>query len=212
MMKTVIYQCSYSHQSVLWCGVVSWKKGKVHWWYWSIQVEREEGRQLHNTRIRCYMVPLHNFYQKMSEEWGIVLFQEDGASCHCAKSAKAWLKTNSILLFAHPTKSQDLSPIKFVWHTMKSKLRARTHLPTSLKELKVVTRAGSSTTPDQAGAPSQLPALLDSILDEDDDLIASQQPDHGGDVRQVPYISDCTCLCSNTGYGCRHLHNSIGPL
>ena len=30
--------------------------------------------------------------------------------------------------------------------------------------------------------PLQLPALLDSILDEDDDLIASHQPDHGGDV------------------------------
>ena len=74
----------------------------------------------------------------MSEEWGVVVFQEDRASCHCAKSTKAWLKRNSILLFAHPAKSSDLSPIESVWNTMKSKVKACAHLPISLEELKAV--------------------------------------------------------------------------
>lgn len=58
--------------------------------------------------------PLHDFYQQMSEERGIVVFQEDRALCHRAKSTKAWLKRNSILSFAHPAKSPDLSPIESV--------------------------------------------------------------------------------------------------
>jgi hypothetical protein len=94
--------------------------------------------------------PLHDFYQQMSEERGLVLFQEDGASCHRAKSTKAWLKRNSILSFAHPAKSPDLSPIESVWHVMKSKIRARTRLPTSLKELKVaVLEAWDDITPEE---------------------------------------------------------------
>jgi len=97
--------------------------------------------------------PLHDFYQQMSEEQGIALFQKDRTSCHCAKSIKAWLKTNSILSFAHPAKSPNLSPIKSVWHTMKSKLRACTHLPTSLKELKVaILEAWDDITPEEINA------------------------------------------------------------
>ena len=43
--------------------------------------------------------------------------------------------------------------------------------------------------------PLQLPALLDSILDEDDDLTASQQPDHGEDVYTE---SDQSSVCSKS--------------
>jgi hypothetical protein len=60
----------------------------------------------------------------MPEEQGIVVFQKDGALCHHAKSTKAWLKRNSVISFAHPVKSPDLSPIKSVWHIMKTKIRA----------------------------------------------------------------------------------------
>ena len=94
--------------------------------------------------------PLHDFYQQMSEEQGLVLFQEDGASCHRAKSTKAWLKKNSILSFAHPAKSPDLSPIESVWHVMKSKIRARACLPTSLEGLKAaVLDAWDDITPEE---------------------------------------------------------------
>jgi transposase len=97
--------------------------------------------------------PLHDFYQQMSEERGIVVFQEDGASCHRAKSTKAWLKRNSVISFAHPAKSPDLLLIESVWHIMKSKIRAQTHLPTSLKGLKVaVLKAWDDITPDEINA------------------------------------------------------------
>ena len=35
---------------------------------------------------------LRDFYQQMSEERGLVVYQEDGAPCHCAKSTCTWLQ------------------------------------------------------------------------------------------------------------------------
>jgi hypothetical protein len=84
--------------------------------------------------------PLHNFYQEMSEERGMVVFQEDGASCHRAKTTKAWLARNSIESFPHPSKSPDMSPIEPVWNTVKTIIQARSHCPTSMAELKAAVR------------------------------------------------------------------------
>lgn len=84
--------------------------------------------------------PLHDFYQEMSEERGMVVFQEDGASCHRAKSTKDWLARNSIESFDHPAKSPDMSPIEPLWNTLKTLIRARPHPPTSLTELKTAVR------------------------------------------------------------------------
>jgi len=40
--------------------------------------------------------PLHSFYQEMSEERGMVVFQEDSAPSHHAKSTCEWLAENSV--------------------------------------------------------------------------------------------------------------------
>ena len=57
---------------------------------------------------------LHDFYQEMSKEWGMVVFQKDGALCHRAKITKEWLAQNSIESFPHPSISLDMSPIELV--------------------------------------------------------------------------------------------------
>ncbi len=92
--------------------------------------------------------PLHDFYQEMCEERGIAVFQEDGASCHTAKSTKEWLARNSVESFPHPAKSPDMSPIEPLWNTLKTILRARSHPPTSITELKTaVQEAWNQITP-----------------------------------------------------------------
>ena len=79
---------------------------------------------------------VHDFYQKMCEEQGQVLFQQDGASLHTAKSTTAWLDRNSVERIHHPTASPDVNPIEPVWHDLKEFIRAREHIPTTFKELK----------------------------------------------------------------------------
>ena len=66
----------------------------------------------------------HNFYQKMCEERGQVLFQQDGASSHTAKSTAAWLDHNLVERIHHPAASPDVNPIKPVWHDLKEFIQA----------------------------------------------------------------------------------------
>lgn len=52
------------------------------------------------------------------------VFQQDGASCHTAKSTAAWLRNHNIPTLQNwPPSSPDLSPIETLWWKMKKKLR-----------------------------------------------------------------------------------------
>jgi hypothetical protein len=82
---------------------------------------------------------LHNFYQSMAEERGHVLFQQDGAPSHTAKSTYQWLNRNNIEIMPHPPGSPDLNPIEPLWHILKDLIRNRPHIPTTLDELKMAT-------------------------------------------------------------------------
>src|ERR1700729_4082437 len=72
----------------------------------------------------------------MSEERGLVFFQQDGAPSHRSKCTLTWLARNSVNIFPHPPSSPDLSPIEPLWKTLKNYIRARPHLPSSIAELK----------------------------------------------------------------------------
>jgi transposase len=80
---------------------------------------------------------LHDYYLRMSEERGYVVFQQDGAPSHRAKSTIAWLSRNSIETFPHPPSSPDLSPIEPLWKTL---IRSRSHIPSNIEELKAAVR------------------------------------------------------------------------
>jgi len=83
---------------------------------------------------------LHDFYQEMCEERGHILFQQDGAASHTAKSTTAWLDRNHVDRIPHPPSSPDVNPIEPLWHTLKDLIQSREHIPTSLDELKTAIR------------------------------------------------------------------------
>jgi len=76
----------------------------------------------------------------MSEERGIVVFQEDGAPSHHAKSTGEWLDRNGIQSFPHPASSPNLKPIELLWKTLKDLIRACPHPLMNLAELKAAVR------------------------------------------------------------------------
>ena len=80
---------------------------------------------------------LHDLYQSMVEECGQVLFQQDGAPSHTAKSTRQWLNRNEIKIMPHPPGSPDLNPIEPLWHTLKDLIHNWPHIPTTLDELKI---------------------------------------------------------------------------
>ena len=79
---------------------------------------------------------VHDFYMEASEERGWVLFEQDGAPSHRAKSTINWLKRNSVETMPHPAASPDVVPIEPLWHNLKEHIRAWSHIPTTLDELK----------------------------------------------------------------------------
>lgn len=62
---------------------------------------------------------MFDVYLEMSEDRGQVLFQQEGAPSHRAKTTLRWLQLNEVQWMPHPAASQDLSPIKPLWHTFK---------------------------------------------------------------------------------------------
>lgn len=59
----------------------------------------------------------------LSSPEGEYIFQQDGATCHTAKTSKLWLQNHNVPLMEWPSSSPDLSPIETVWHIMKKELR-----------------------------------------------------------------------------------------
>lgn len=50
-------------------------------------------------------------------------FQQDGASCHTARTTMEWFRQNNIPTMEWPSSSPDLSPIETLWWKMKKVLR-----------------------------------------------------------------------------------------
>ena len=53
-----------------------------------------------------------------------IVFMQDGAPCHIAKSIKAFLDNKSIELLDWPGNSPDMNPIENLWELVKCKISA----------------------------------------------------------------------------------------
>lgn len=78
---------------------------------------------------KCLVPSIRQLYRNRE-----VIFQQDGASCHTAKSTMNWLRDNRIEVIDWPSSSPDLNPIENLWGIMKKKLR--NDRPTTKDELR----------------------------------------------------------------------------
>jgi len=91
-----------------------------------------------NTARYCQQVlkgALLPFYDQMTQERGLVHFQQDNASCHTSKKTKKWFEDHHIPLFYHPPNSPDLSPIEPVWNELKNMISKLEKQPPTADEL-----------------------------------------------------------------------------
>jgi transposase len=79
---------------------------------------------------------LEQWLKDIDAEKGFVIFQQDSAPSHTAKTTQRWFEEHSISLLCHPANSPDLNPIEHVWHELKRRLRSLKHHPTNLDQLK----------------------------------------------------------------------------
>jgi transposase len=64
------------------------------------------------------------------------IFQQDGASCHTAKTTRKWMVDNGMQYFdVWPAQSPDLNPIEWLWDMVDQRVRDRKPLPSSLPVL-----------------------------------------------------------------------------
>lgn len=83
---------------------------------------------------------LLEFYKEMRKKRQGVIFQQDNAPSHTAKTTLTWLRNHAIPVLFHPPNSPDLTPIEPVWQVLKHALRALQPPPSTLEGLKQVIR------------------------------------------------------------------------
>lgn len=98
------------------------------------------------------------------------IFQQDGASCHTARTTKTWLLSKSIPTIKWPSNSPDLSPIETLWWKMKKVLRKNPSRSKSDLKAKLLAVWESITTDECAALVATMPLRIKAVIESKGDI------------------------------------------
>lgn len=75
--------------------------------------------QKYQDLLKDYLLPSIPALQSTEGEF---IFQQDGATCHTAKTSMQWMAQNGVPVITWPPNSPDISPIEALWGHMKKEL------------------------------------------------------------------------------------------